>query len=125
VAVVVSFIDCINRRDIPALGRLMTEDHVLQVFGEAPVAGRDANVAAWNGYAEAYPDYCIQPRRLAEAEGRVAVLGHTTGSHLALPPEEERNVTLIWVAEVVGAAVRSWTLIEDTGENRRRYGLLD
>jgi hypothetical protein len=123
VAVAVSFIDCINRRDVPALGRLMTQDHVLQVFDEAPLAGRDENVAAWHGYAEASPDYCIHPHRLAEAAGRVAVLGHTTGSHLGLPPEEERNLTLIWVAEVVGVAVRSWTLIADTVENRRRYGL--
>jgi hypothetical protein len=121
--VVVTFIDCINRRDIAALGRLMTEDHVLQVFSEAPLVGRDENVAAWHGYAGAYPEYCIHPHRLAEAGGRVAVLGHTTGSHLGLPPEQERNVMLIWVAEVAGAAVRSWTLVPDTAENRTRYGL--
>jgi hypothetical protein len=123
VAVVLSFIDCINRADVDGLGRLMTEDHVLQVFDEAPLAGRDANVTAWRGYAGAFPDYCIHPHRVSEDAGRVAVQGHTTASHLGLPEDEERPMTLIWVAEVVDEALRSWTLVPDTADNRRAYGL--
>jgi hypothetical protein len=33
-------------------------------------------------------------------DGCVAVLGHTTGSHLGLPDHEERALSLIWLAEV-------------------------
>jgi hypothetical protein len=51
------------------------------------------------------------------------VLGHTTGSHLGLNDDAERNVTLIWLVEVVDGAVRSWRLVEDTLERRGQLGL--
>src|SRR5437879_7304426 len=40
VAVVVSFVDCINRGDVDGLAALMTEDHELRVFDEAPLSGQ-------------------------------------------------------------------------------------
>ncbi len=79
----------------------MTEAHTLQVLDEAPLEGKAANVEAWKGYASSFPEYLIYPHRLAELDGRVAVLGHTTGSHLALPDAEERMLTVIWLADVV------------------------
>jgi limonene-1,2-epoxide hydrolase len=123
VRVVLSFIDCINQRDVQGLGRLMTDDHELTVFDEAALIGREANLAAWRGYVESYPAYVIAPHRLAERAGVVTVLGHTTGSHLGLPDEQERQLTLLWVAEVVDGAIRSWRLLEDTPDNRQRCGL--
>jgi ketosteroid isomerase-like protein len=123
VAAVISFIDRINHGDVAGLGALMTDDHELLVFDEAPVRGREANVAAWRGYADAFPGYVIYPRVIAERDGRVAVLGHTTGSHLGLPDDEERRETLIWLAEVDGGLLRRWTLLPDTPENRRDLGL--
>jgi hypothetical protein len=122
-AVVVSFIDCINRGDVDGLGRLMTEDHQLRVFDEHPLAGREANLAGWRSYLESFPSYVVYPCRLAAQGALVAVLGYTTGSHLGLPDDEERRQTLIWVADVAGEALRRWTLIEDNAGNRRRYGL--
>jgi ketosteroid isomerase-like protein len=123
VAVVVSFIDCVNRGDADGLGRLMTEDHRLEVFDEEPLVGREANVHAWQGYADGYPDYVIYPRQISDVGGTVAVLGHTTGSHLGLSDEEESRLTLIWLAEVVQGAVRRWSLVDDNAPNRRRFGL--
>ena len=125
VAAVISFIDRINHADVDGLGRLMTEDHELRVFDEPPLVGRDASIDGWRGYAGAYPVYCIHPHRIAERDGRIAVQGHTTGSHLCLPEAEERRLTLIWVAEVVEGRLRSWTLVEDSADNRRRLGLDD
>jgi hypothetical protein len=125
VAAVISFIDRINHGDVEGMSRLMTEDHVLSVFDEPPLVGREANVAGWRGYADAYPDYCIHPHRVAAVNGRVAVQGHTTGSHVGLPEAEERDRTLIWIAEVVHGALRSWTLVEDSAPNRGRLGLDD
>jgi SnoaL-like domain len=122
-AAVISFIDCINRGDVQSLGRLMSDDHQLRVFDEDPVVGREANLAAWRGYAEGFPEYVIYPIRIAEHNHVVAVLGYTTGSHLGLPDVEERQLTLIWVAEVDAGLLRSWTLVEDNAENRGRLGL--
>src|SRR5947209_13064122 len=63
VATAISFIDCINRRDVAALGQLMTEDHILQVFDEPPLVGRQRNIDAWHGYAANFPTYVIYPHR--------------------------------------------------------------
>src|SRR6185437_13900001 len=100
VAAVVRFIDCVNRGDVAGLEALMTEDHFLQVLDEPPLRGRDANRSAWEGYATSFPDYVIYPHRIAERDGRVAVLGHTTGSHLGRPDGEEAALLVIWVAQV-------------------------
>ena len=65
----------------------------------------------------------VYPRRIADNEGTVAILGHTTGSHLGLASDEESRLTLIWLAEIADSAVLSWSLIDDTRANRRRFGL--
>ncbi len=87
------------------------------------VLGRDANVEGWRSYIESFPEYAIHPHRFAVDDSRVAVLGHTTGSHLGLSEDAETQLTLIWVAEVNDGAVRSWTLIEDTARNRAGFEL--
>jgi hypothetical protein len=109
--------------DIDGLAALITDDHALQVFDEPPLAGRRANVEAWRGYFASFPEYVIYPHRLAERYGRVAILGHTTGSHLGLPDDEESSSTLLWLAVVVDGLVRSWSLVEDTADNRQEHGL--
>jgi ketosteroid isomerase-like protein len=123
IATVISFIDCINRRDLRGLARLMADDHRLEIFDETPVVGRNANAKAWAGYFRGFPNYVIHPRRLAERGSHVAVLGHTTGSHLRLPDEEESKETLIWVAHVAEGRLRVWRLVRDAPANRRAHGL--
>ncbi len=122
-AVAVSFLDCINRGDIAGLSNLMTADHQLKVFDEPPLVGQEANTAAWRGYCDSFPEYVIYPHRIAQEGNRVAILGHTTGSHLGLPDEEERNLTLIWLVDVIDGAVRSWHLVENTPQRRQQLGL--
>jgi ketosteroid isomerase-like protein len=116
-----AFVDCVNRGDVDGLGRLMSEDHVLRVLDEEPVAGRAANLAGWRAYLTAAPRYTIHPRSVARSGATVAILGHTTGSPLGLPDEEERRHTLTWVAEVEGGRVRSWTITEDRRAVRDAY----
>jgi hypothetical protein len=124
VAAVIGFIDCINRGDIDGLGMLMTEDHELVVFGEEALRGRTPNIQAWAGYAAAYPDYVIYPRAVTEpSEGCVAVLGHTTGSHLGLTDQEERALSVIWLAEVQNGQLCRWQLLEDRPDRRTELGL--
>jgi ketosteroid isomerase-like protein len=122
-AAVVSFIDAINAGDVERLASLMTDDHRLQVLDEAPLDGKAANVDAWHGYATSFPDYVIYPHRLAARGDDVAVLGHTTGSHLGLPDGDEEHLTLIWRARVDGGRLARWQILEDTPRNRQELGL--
>lgn len=101
----------------------MSAGHQLRVFSEEPMVGRSANVEAWHSYADSFPDYVIYPRQISEDEGVVSVLGHTTGSHLGLPDEKERRLTLIWQAGVTDGLLDSWILSGDSPENRRESGL--
>ncbi len=123
VAVAVSFVDRINHRDVDGLATLMSSDHRLEVFDEVPVVGKDANTAAWRGYFDGFPRYVIHPHRIAEQDGSVAILGHTTGSHLGLPDDEERKLTLIWIADTTRGIVTRWRLLEDTPSNRAAWRL--
>jgi ketosteroid isomerase-like protein len=118
-----AFIDCINRGDVPGLARLMTDNHVLVVFDEPPLVGRESNIEAWRGYATSFPSYTIYPHHVAVEGERVAVLGSTTGSHLGLSDEDEKALTLIWVADISDERVRAWRLIEDNATNRTAFGL--
>jgi ketosteroid isomerase-like protein len=122
-ALAVSFVDAINGNDVERLGSLMSNDHELKIFGEAPVVGRAANVEAWRGYCGSWPAYVIYPRRMAQTGDTVAILGHTTGSHLGLADEEESQLTLIWLCRERGGRVASWELIEDNATNRSRWQL--
>src|SRR4051812_31031167 len=123
VAVAVSFIDAINRRDLHRLRALINNDHRLEVFDEEPLVGKRANIDAWRGYFDSFPGYIIYPHRIAETSGSVAILGHTTGSHLGLPDDQERTLTLIWIADVNVGTVPRWKLVEDSPTTRRLWGL--
>jgi ketosteroid isomerase-like protein len=123
VAAVIGFIDAINRGDVGRLTALMSPDHRLQVLQEPPVTGRDANRDAWHGYVTAFPDYVIYPDRLAHRGNDVAVLGSTTGSHLGLPDEEERQLTVMWRATVEDGLLTLWQIMEDTPAQRALLGL--
>jgi catechol 2,3-dioxygenase-like lactoylglutathione lyase family enzyme/ketosteroid isomerase-like protein len=122
-ALAISFIDAINRGDVERLAALMADDYVLQVFDEAPRAGRAGAIAGWRGYLTSFPDYVIHPQRCAAEGPRVAILGATSGSHLRLPDAEELKMSLIWLCETAGGKVRSWRLVADTAEARAAHGL--
>jgi ketosteroid isomerase-like protein len=121
--VVIDFMDTINHADVERLLSLMTDGHVMRILDEPPMSGRDALRSAWRGYFEAFPRYRVYVDRIAVEGDRVAVLGHTTGSHLGLPDEEESQLPLIWTADVRDERLESWNILEDSVELRRALGL--
>jgi ketosteroid isomerase-like protein len=125
VAAVIGFIDAINRGDADRLVALMSPGHRLLVLREPPVTGREANRDAWSGYLAAFPDYVIYPDHLVDRGEDVFVLGSTTGSHLGLPDQEERQLKVIWRATVQDGRLTLWQIIEDTPGQRALLGLSD
>ena len=122
IAAALSFVDAINQQDLDRLTALMSEDHRLCIFDEPPVIGREQNRQAWNGYFTSFADYVIYPSQITEQDGIVAILGVTTGSHLGLPDDEERQESLLWLARVQSGRVVEWSLVQDTPEARERHG---
>jgi ketosteroid isomerase-like protein len=125
VAAVIGFIDAVNRGDADRLVALMSPGHRLLVLQEPPVTGREANRDAWNGYLTAFPDYVIYPAHLVDRGEDVFVLGSTTGSHLGLHDQEERQLRVIWRATVRDGRLTLWQIIEDTPGQRALLGLSD
>ena len=123
VAAVIGFVDAINRGDVDRLVALMSPDHRLQVLQEPPVAGREVIRETWDGYATAFPDYVIYPDRIVHRGDDVLVLGSTTGSHLGLPDEQERQLKLIWRATVRDGLLVLWQIMADTPGQRSSLGL--
>ena len=104
---------------------LMSEGHELRVLDEPPVVGRETNVDAWRGYFDLCPDYIIYPEQIGETADDVAILGYTTGSHLALPDNEERLLKVIWRAETTpDGRVAVWGVLDDSAGLRIRLGLI-
>jgi hypothetical protein len=93
------------------------------VFDESPLDGKEANIDGWRGYTRSFPDYVIYPHQLVERGADVVVLGHTTGSHLDLPDEQESELTLLWRATVQRGRLRLWQLIADTPDRRVELGI--
>ncbi len=89
------------------------------------MTGRQANREAWIGYVTAFPDYVIYPDRIVHRGDEVLVLGSTTGSHLDLPDQEERQLGVIWRARVRGGLLALWQIIEDTPGQRALLGIID
>jgi len=121
--VVIDFIDTINHGDVNRLLELMTDRHVMRILDEPPVSGKETLRSAWRGYLQAFPRYRIYVDRIAVEGNRVAVLGHTTGSHLGLPDAEESDLPVIWTAEVRDEKLAGWNILEDSVELRRELGL--
>jgi hypothetical protein len=91
VAAVISFIDAINRGDVERLGELMTEEHHLDVFDEAPLRGKAANVDVWHGYASAFPTYVISPHELPNMMARSRCSAIQPGPILGCPTRKKSD----------------------------------
>ena len=120
VATAVSFIDAVNRADLDRLHDLMTPNHTLQVFDEDPLVGRRTSRRG-AGTSRAAPTTSSTRGRSSPCGPTVAVRGHTTGSHLGLPDDEEITLSLIWLVTAIDGAVRGFRLVEDSAGHRAAH----
>jgi ketosteroid isomerase-like protein len=101
-AVVVEFNAAINGRDLAGLADLMTESHRFIDADGVSVEGKDACIAAWRGFFDAFPDYRNIFDRLDETDATVIVSGRSACSVAAL------DGPATWRAVVVGGRVDVW-----------------
>ena len=104
------FVDCINEGDPECLITWQTEDFTFIDYDGDKTQGRDG----WPAYFHNNPDYTIHGDHMITSGTGVAVLGRTTGSHVA--PEVEKKETILWIAEVRNDLISEWRLYSDTKE---------
>jgi ketosteroid isomerase-like protein len=106
------FNDCISRRDLDGLSKLMTEDHVFVDAANNVVSGKERCLSAWRGFFAAFPDYRNVFQRVSVDGAEAVIVGYSTcsDSRLAGPA--------LWTARIEGARIAEWRVYEDTPENR-------
>ncbi len=116
------FVEHINRGEVIALSRLMTEDYEFVDLAGEIMTGRSKMTQGWADYFKLCPQYMIHISDLYLAEDRVIMIGRTTGSHLGQSRFKEFRDTLIWVARVIGGRIAAWHLYYDTERVRKELG---
>jgi ketosteroid isomerase-like protein len=115
-ALVLSFVDAINRRDIAAMLRLVTDDHrFVDSLGEE-IRGRVALRDAWIGYSVMVPDYRITPDQVIPAGDTVAVFGTASGTLTTdgnLDPANHWEMPAAWRAVITDSRIASWQVYAD------------
>jgi ketosteroid isomerase-like protein len=113
--IAIAFNDAITKRDLAALGRLMTDDHTFVDSDDNVFSGREVVLDAWRGFFDAFPDYRNVWTELALTGDAVIALGHSVCAN-----EPELDGPAIWSASVRGKRVSVWRVYEDTAANRTR-----
>jgi ketosteroid isomerase-like protein len=73
-----AFNDAITRRDLVALGGLMTDDHTFIDTDDNVLSGREDVLNAWRGFFEAFPDYRNVWRNLIVKREMLIAVGRST-----------------------------------------------
>jgi ketosteroid isomerase-like protein len=109
---VVAFNDAITKRDLAALGNLMTQDHTFVDSDGNVISGREAVLNAWKGFFEAFPDYRNVWTSLTVNDGVFIARGHSV-----CETEPQLDGPAIWTASVRDNEVATWRVYEDTPES--------
>jgi ketosteroid isomerase-like protein len=115
---VLAFNDAITRRDVAALGRLMTDDHTFIDSDENVFGGKEEVLGAWRGFFDAFGGYRNVWTELLPSGDTVIALGHSVCA-----TEPELDGPAIWTASVRDDRVSIWRVYEDTPENRALHAL--
>ena len=113
-SVALKLVEVINAGDSEALVKLQTEDFTFIDMEGDVYRGRDG----WQGYFSAYPRYKIHVKQVLTGGNGVAIIGKTTGSHVA--PEIEEKETVLWIAEIRDGLVAKWRIYSDIEEAKKR-----
>jgi ketosteroid isomerase-like protein len=116
----VAFNEAINRRDLDALGRLMTDDHTFIDSDDNILAGKEEVLNAWEGFFEAFPDYRNDWAKVTSSGGTLTALGRSVCS-----TEPALDGPAIWTARIVDGTVSEWRVYEDTPGNRSLLGIAE
>jgi ketosteroid isomerase-like protein len=117
---VIAFNEAINRRNLGALSRLMTDGHVFIDSDANVLAGKDQVLKAWEGFFDAFPDYRNEWSEVVPSGGRLIAVGRPVCS-----TEPALDGPAIWTASTADDKVAEWRVYEDTPAARAQLGLTE
>lgn len=115
-ALILAFIENINRHDIGGLTALMTDDHEFVDSLGMAVRGKDAMRQAWIGYFYLIPDYAIAVDELFAKDDSAAVVGTASGTCAvrgSLLPENGWSIPIAIRCTVRDGQVARWQVFAD------------
>ncbi|TRO46449.1 nuclear transport factor 2 family protein [Candidatus Bathyarchaeota archaeon] len=113
-AAILKFVECINAGDPSALMAHQTDDFTFIDMSGNVFTGRQG----WEDYFASYPDYKIHVDRIVTGGDGVAIIGRTTGSHVA--PNVEEYEAVLWTAEIRDGLVAEWRIYTDLEDAKRK-----
>jgi hypothetical protein len=121
-AVLLDFIEKINRHDIGGLTALMTDDHEFVDSLGMAVRGKDAMRQAWIGYFYLIPDYAIAVDDVFAKDDSAALVGTASGTCAErgkLLPENRWSIPIAIRCTVRDGFVARWQVFADNEPVRR------
>jgi ketosteroid isomerase-like protein len=113
------FNECINRRDLGGLSRLMTDDHVSIDSDNNTTSGKEPCVEVWRGFFAAFPDYRNHFEHVVLSGRKAVIVGCSVCSDARLAGPA------LWTAKIEGQLIAEWHVYEDTSANRALLRLKD
>ena len=111
------FNDTINRQDIAGLAALMSDDHRFIDADANTVSGKQACLAAWRGFFDAFPDYRNVFTTLTANDDVVSIVGYSECAEPTLAGPA------LWTATIDGEVVTEWRVYADTPQTRAVLGI--
>ena len=112
--IAIRFNECINRKDLDGLGRLMSEDHVLIDTEDESDEGKRSCLENWMGFFEIFPDY-------QNVVDKVDIDGETVVIEGKAKCSDKRiEGPTLWTAKIEEGKIKEWRLYEDTPSNREK-----
>jgi ketosteroid isomerase-like protein len=113
-----AFIERINRRDVDALGELMSQNHTFVDAHGNEVRGKETMIGGWRGYFQWFPDYRIEVNEIldgviTDSGQNFALFGFAGGSFKGNPNASWR-LPAAWKAIVKDGQVLLWQVFADT-----------
>jgi ketosteroid isomerase-like protein len=115
--IVERFNRCISENDVDGISRLITDDHVFTDSAGGSVSGRQAVLAAWNGFFASFPDYRNEFGRHTGHGDSIAI------SDRSFCSDPRLDGPALWRAILVNGKLSVWEVHDDTPQNRMALGL--
>ncbi len=109
--IALKFVDYINKQDIDGLVSLLSKGVTMIGYEGKIETGRKLIKEGFQGYFLDFPEYKIHVSKVARSRDDIAIIGKTTGSHIA--PEIEAKETVIWIAKIEDNLVIEWRIFSD------------